>query len=211
MANIDWMIRGPEMVTCNCAYGCPCQFNALPTHGDCRGVAAMRVDRGYHGTTDLDGLHFCLLLSWPGPVHEGRGEMLPIIDAGADAGQRRALLRIVLGEDSNGGMTHFAVFASTMDTVHPARFATIDFAADIDRRLGHLRIAGLVEASAEPIRNPVTGAEHRARMDLPGGFEFSRAECASGRARARTPIDLDWVGSHAHFAMIHLTQEGAVH
>ncbi len=211
MASIDWMIRGPEMVTCNCAYGCPCQFNALPTHGDCRGVVAMRVDRGYHGTTDLGGLHFCLLLSWPGAIHEGRGEMLPIIDADADTRQRQALLRIVLGEDAGSGMTHFGIFAATMDKVHPAQFATIEFAADIDRRIGRVRVGELVEAAAEPIRNPVTGEEHRARMDLPGGFEFSRAECASGRARARVPIDLEWVGAHAHFAMIHMTQQGAVH
>ena len=33
MAHTDWMIRGPEIASCNCSYGCPCQFNALPTDG----------------------------------------------------------------------------------------------------------------------------------------------------------------------------------
>jgi hypothetical protein len=23
---------------CNCDWGCPCQFNAKPTHGNCEGV-----------------------------------------------------------------------------------------------------------------------------------------------------------------------------
>jgi len=36
MAHTDWMIRGPEIASCNCSYGCPCQFNALPTDCTCR-------------------------------------------------------------------------------------------------------------------------------------------------------------------------------
>jgi hypothetical protein len=43
----DWSIRGPEFVNCNCAYGCPCQFDALPTNGDCRAITSMRIDEGY--------------------------------------------------------------------------------------------------------------------------------------------------------------------
>ena len=31
MAHVDWSIKGPEIATCNCDWGCPCQFNALPT------------------------------------------------------------------------------------------------------------------------------------------------------------------------------------
>ena len=37
-----WFIKGREFVHCNCAYGCPCQFNALPTHGNCQ-AESMRV------------------------------------------------------------------------------------------------------------------------------------------------------------------------
>ena len=38
---------------------------------------------------------------------------------------------------------------------------------------------GLGEFRAEPIRNPVTGEEHRARIDLPKGFEYKLAEMAN--------------------------------
>ncbi len=31
-----WRIKGREFANCNCADGCPCQFNASPTYGDCR-------------------------------------------------------------------------------------------------------------------------------------------------------------------------------
>ena len=35
---VTWEIKGWEFGNCNCNYGCPCQFNALPTHGHCRGL-----------------------------------------------------------------------------------------------------------------------------------------------------------------------------
>ena len=31
MSDVKWMIEAREFSNCNCAYGCPCQFNALPT------------------------------------------------------------------------------------------------------------------------------------------------------------------------------------
>ena len=34
MAYVDWMIKGPNIGGCNCADGCPREFNALPTRGD---------------------------------------------------------------------------------------------------------------------------------------------------------------------------------
>ncbi len=52
-----WEIRGRELGNCNSSYGCPCQFNALPTYGHCRGLAVFEIDEGFHGTTRLDGLH----------------------------------------------------------------------------------------------------------------------------------------------------------
>lgn len=51
-----WEIKGREFGNCNCDYGCPCQFNALPTHGHCRGLAVFDIETGFHGATRLDGL-----------------------------------------------------------------------------------------------------------------------------------------------------------
>ncbi len=66
-----WEIRGREFVNCNCAYGCPCQFNALPTHGDCQGVGAIAIDQGHYDGVPLAGLIGVWLLSWPKAIHEG--------------------------------------------------------------------------------------------------------------------------------------------
>ena len=46
MTDVKWTIKAREFVNCNCAYGCPCQFNALPTHGNCKAVAGMQIDTG---------------------------------------------------------------------------------------------------------------------------------------------------------------------
>ena len=37
--SVEWEIKGTEFVNCNCAYGCGCQFNALPDKGFCEAVA----------------------------------------------------------------------------------------------------------------------------------------------------------------------------
>ena len=44
----QWMIQGRGNTNCTCAYGCPCQFNALPTHGSCHAVVTVdgRVANG---------------------------------------------------------------------------------------------------------------------------------------------------------------------
>ena len=48
MPDIKWMLKGRDLLNCNCAYGCPCQFNALPTDGDCKGVLGFDIEQGYH-------------------------------------------------------------------------------------------------------------------------------------------------------------------
>ncbi len=117
---IKWEIKGREFGNCNCDYGCPCQFNALPTHGHCRGLAVFDIEQGFHGTTRLDGLRCAGIFRWPGPIHEGNGEGLHIIDRRATPEQREALLHILRGEDTEPGATIYQVFASTCDA--PAVF-----------------------------------------------------------------------------------------
>lgn len=34
----DWSIEGPHFINCNCDFGCPCQYVALPTDGTCKAV-----------------------------------------------------------------------------------------------------------------------------------------------------------------------------
>src|ERR1051325_10629503 len=99
MSDVKWTIKGREFLHCNCAYGCPCQFNALPTRGHCQAVMGVEIKEGNHGATRLEGLRFAVVVAWPGAIHEGKGHVVPIVDERANAAQREALLRIMSGLD----------------------------------------------------------------------------------------------------------------
>jgi hypothetical protein len=43
MNRIDWYVEGIEFGSCNCIYACPCQFEGLPTHGNCCGFEVLRI------------------------------------------------------------------------------------------------------------------------------------------------------------------------
>ena len=211
MTDTKWTIKGREFVHCNCAYGCPCQFNALPTHGDCRAVAAIEIESGKHGDTPLDGLRIAAIWSWPGPIHEGDGQVVPIVDERASPEQRNALLRIMSGEDTVPGATIFAVFATTYSKVHDPIFAPIDFALDVDGRTARLVVPGVIEARGEPIVNPVSGEQHRARINIPDGFEYETAEVGRGWAETKGALAISLADSHAQFAPLHMNESGLVH
>lgn len=210
MADVTWSIEGREFVHCNCDYGCPCQFNGRPTQGDCQAVVAVAIERGHHGPTRLDGLNIAAIASWPGAIHEGRGQIVPIVDERASEEQRGSLLRIMSGEDTEPGATFFQVFSTTFETIHEPVFAPVEMQVDVEGRTARLSVPGWIEARGEPIRNPVTGDAHRARIDLPHGFEYTQAEVGRGWARTQGPIVHDLQDSHAHFAPLHMTQSGVV-
>lgn len=205
-----WEIRGRELINCNCSYGCPCQFNALPTHGNCEAIGAIAIDEGHHGDVRLDGLRIAVVLQWPGPIHQGKGKCQPIVDVRADDKQREALLRIMSGQDTEPFATMFAVFATTFEQVFEPIFASIDFDVDVGARRGKLRVDGVIELDGEPIRNPVTGNEHRARIDLPNGFEYEIAEIGSASSRSHGKLALELKDSYAQFARLHLGHKGVI-
>jgi hypothetical protein len=208
MPYADWTIRGPEIATCNCDFGCPCQFNGLPTRGDCRAAVAMRIDHGHFGDVSLDGLKWVGLFAWPGAIHEGNGEAQAIIDERATPEQRGALLTILSGQEQEPGATYFNVFAGTISKMNEPLFLPITFEADTDAATGEFSVAGIVGSTTEPIRNPVTGMPHRARLTLPNGIEFTEAEFASSATKATGAIPLDWSVGHAHMTMIDIGPHG---
>lgn len=206
-----WYIKGKEFIHCNCAYGCPCQFNALPTHGDCKAVLGFVIEEGRHGDTDLSGLSMAGIVAWPGAVHEGHGHIIPIVDERADAKQREALLRIMSGQDTVEGATVFQVFSTTYEKIEEPVFAPIELEIDIDGRSARFNVRGWIEARGEPIRNAVTGQESRAQIRLPSGFEYDVAEMGRGWAKTSGPVDVQLSDSHAHFAKIDMTESGVAH
>lgn len=209
--NTSWYFKGKEFVHCNCAYGCPCQFNALPTDGHCQAVAAIAIEEGRHGETDLAGTKIGMIVKWPGPIHEGKGHVVPIVDEEASEAQRDALLRIMSGLDTVPGATFFQVFATTYEHVHDPVVAPIELSIDVEGRRARLEVPGWIDARGEPITNPVTGEQHRARINLPHGFEYETCEVGRGWASTNGPVDVQLKDSHAQFATLHMTESGVVH
>ena len=193
----EWSLKGDELGHCNCAWGCPCQFNALPTEGSCRAVIGYSVREGRFGDVSLDGTRFASIVSWPGPIHEGDGTVQVIIDDACSDEQRDALLAINSGEE---GGTYFEIFASVLPHVREPVVAPVEFEMDAESRTGRLKVGDLAHSRAEPIRNPVTGDEHRIRIDIPDGFEYHQAEVGNtvlAEAKGEAPLSFTLENTYA--------------
>lgn len=205
-----WMIRGTQFANCNCDWGCPCQFNSKTTHGNCEAVVCGHIEEGYHGDTRLDGLDWAMVVWWPGEVADGNGRQQAIISDKASDTQREALSKILHGEDTEPGATHFFIYNSTMgETLEPI-VRPIELSIDVDARTARLVVPGIVESTGLPIIDEHTGAEKRAQIHLPAGFEYTVAEMGSGTTKATGAIELDLSDSYGQFNVLHLNQDGVI-
>lgn len=206
----DWYVEGTEFSNCNCNYGCPCQFEALPTHGNCQGFEVLHIDSGHFGDVSLKGLNVVMLYAWPGPIFEGKGELQAIIDERADARQREALVKILHGEETEEGATHWWVFHAMSDTVHEPLFEPIEYEVDLEARTARVKIPDVLESMGRPIKSPATGEEHRVRIDIPNGMEFEVAEMGSGTTQAKAAIRLDLKETYGQFNILRHSGSGLV-
>lgn len=68
----------------------------------------------------------------------------------------------------------------------------------------------MLETRGAPILNPVTGSEHRVRIEQPEGFEFAVAEIGRGWSKTAAPISFELDDTYGQFADIHLCLSGIV-
>ncbi len=165
-----WHVTGQVLISCNCDWGCPCNFNAPPTTGKCEGGWTWHVERGSYGDVQLNGLSFSVYVNWPGAIHEGDGEGLILIDDRADARQRAAIEKLLGGKV--GGP--WGILGWTWPKVHGPFQVSYDLTFDgVNSRL---RCGEYVAVECGPIRNPVSGAESFPGITLPQGIIVKRAE-----------------------------------
>lgn len=206
-----WEIDALELANCNCTFGCPCQFNSLPTGGSCEAAVGFIIRKGHHGNVRLDGVKVAMMAQWPGAIHQGNGTQQLIVDSAASAEQRKAIETIFSGGDTEDMATVFWVFNKMSPNQLETLVKPIDIAIDPDTRIGHVHVPGVFELEAAPIRNPVTGQEHRARINLPHGFEYRQAEMASGTTRTFGAISLKKNNdTHAHICRIYMNGQGVI-
>jgi len=207
---MSWRMKAKYYEACNCAYGCPCNMNGFPTHGYCAGTVAFAVTEGDRDGVDLAGAKVAGAVKWPGAIHEGNGEAIAFVDERANDAQRDALLKIMTGQDTDPFATMFAVYASTVTTMHPPVFTPIDLEIDVARRTGRVAVAGYFEMTGEPIRNAVSGEESVARIWLPNGFEYEVAEIGSATSHSQGPVQVSIDAKYGQFANLHLNNHGVV-
>ncbi len=205
-----WMLRGVEYGNCNCAWGCPCQFNAPTTHGHCEAIVTGHIEEGHFNDTRLDGLNWALLLQWPGEIADGNGKQQAIIDESAAADQREALRKILHGEATAPGATHFFVYNSTMSEVLDTLYAPIELSIDVEARKARVSIPGIVESQGSPIIDPNSGLESRSRIHLPNGFEYTVAEMGTATSTITAGIKLNLADSYGQFNLLHMNQDGVI-
>lgn len=200
----DWYMEGAWYKNCNCDPGCPCDFNQDPTHGHCEGMGAMRIDKGHFGDVDLGGLSFAAVVRWPGPIHEGNGEIVPLIDERASEEQRGALLQVMSGQQ---GDTLFEIFAFVCPTVHEPQFVPFDFEFDLDSRKGRVKAGDVLEAEVDTLRGIDPPDPYRVIVRIPNGFEYTNeneeAETAlATHLVARGPIEYEFRNSHSSMCYV---------
>jgi len=207
MPQTDWRLAGEWVKNCNCAFGCPCDFNARPTNGDCKGLVGMHITQGHFGDVRLDGLNFAVTVDFPGPLHEGNGTNQAIIDERATPAQREALFGILSGKNSAEG-TLFHIFSLIVTKNLDPIFAPIRFEFDLPGRRAKVSIPGVLETENEPIKNPVTGTPHRIQVVMPEGFEHRMAEICSSRISSTGGLRFTVPQGHGSLATVVQTPQG---
>jgi hypothetical protein len=197
-----WYMKADYVETCNCDYGCPCNFNGFPTYGYCRALILFHIREGNFGdNVKLDGLEIIEAVSWPKAIHEGNGTVQLFITKNADEEQRQALIRIITGQAKGDGP--FALFAPTYKYILDPQF--VDIRAKVDGRKTSFSVPdGTIDVQLENFVNPVSGEEHDVKLQLPKGFIFKVADAAKTKImRILTPnLNFDDSGKNAFYAVV---------
>ena len=171
-----WHLQGTITQGCNCDYGCPCNFNAMPTQGHCEGGWTWHVEEGNVDATSLAGLHFSLIGDWPRAIHHGDGEALLLVDERADPAQRQAIEDLLRGRLGPPWEILSATFTSWNGPVF------VPYDVNLDGARSTVKAGNVLRLEMEPIRNPVSGAESLPQVVLPQGFVYKESTRASSKS-----------------------------
>ena len=184
-----WKMRGVGYEFCNCDFGCGCNFGGFPNSkdGSCRALVGVHVADGTCGDVRLDGVMCAALLAWPKAIHEGNGTCVFIVDPSTTEPQINALAQIFTGK--LGGLP-WELLGPTFEVVGLEK-ARISIEGHGLKSV--LKIDGLGEARGDTFKNPVTGDEHLANVELPDGFIWKRGQCGQGSFQATAgPLSLKY-------------------
>src|SRR6266566_7487134 len=161
-----WNFKADYVETCNCDYGCPCNFSGFPTYGSCRTLILFHIRSGSYGDTKLDGLDFITALSWPKAIHEGNGTAQLFVTNKANEEQRQALISIVSGQAKRDGP--FALFAGTFKYFLEPQF--VDININIDGKKSSFSVPGVMDVQLESFKIQEIEKSKEPKKNLPKGL-----------------------------------------
>jgi hypothetical protein len=202
----QWRMDVEYVQSCNCDYGCPCNFNALPTYGNCEALIAYHIIKGNFDNTNLDDVKFAWGLWWPKAIHMGNGTGALYVDKKATAEQIKAIEEITSGKHGGGV---FTIFPSTFTKTLPTKITDIDF--HYDPYDAWFTVKGAGEVRSQHIANAVTGALFEGEVLVPNGIVFKRGTVTS--------VDWDWKADeislkhqkkNGHMSLVSFSNEGCI-
>src|SRR5262249_35445858 len=146
-----WRVKGQAIGECNCDFGCPCNFNAPPTKGDCAGVYVFHIGEGQIHGTPLAGLTIAQPSYSPAAIHLGNLTAYNFIDE-ADSPEQWEALDLLLTGRVGGPL---AIFAGLTTTWIGPDFGPVEWTFAGPH--SYVRCGDAIEIKLAPIRNPVTG------------------------------------------------------
>src|SRR6266568_3583479 len=152
-----WNFEAEYIQSCNCAWGCPCNFDALPTTGNCEALVSWHIRKGAFGPTKLDGTTFAWGLWWPRAIHMGNGMGRVYVDPKAKPAQREPIRNPVTGAPFEGYILLPGGINMKKSTVtNIRRWSLRDEAAGWN--MSHENVAGFVTVQRYNEKGPVKRA-----------------------------------------------------
>lgn len=176
-----WKMRGKGYEFCNCDFGCGCNFGGFPNSkdGSCRALVGVHIADGSCGDVDLSGVKCAAIVEWPKAIHEGGGKCVFVVDPSTTDKQVEALAQIFTGK--LGGLP-WELLGTTFEVVGLEKKK---ISIEGEGRKSIFKVADIAEAHGDTFKNPVTGEEHVANLELPDGFIWKRGECGQGSFTAK--------------------------
>ncbi|HEY7694854.1 MAG TPA: DUF1326 domain-containing protein [Nitrososphaeraceae archaeon] len=195
-----WNIKADYVETCNCDFGCPCNFDGFPTYGFCRALVFFHIKKGNFGSVQLDGLDVVYAVSWPKAIHEGSGTLQLFITKHSDQSQRNAIVNIFTGKARGDGP--FALFSTTFKYILDSQF--VEISSKIDGTKSSFSVPGILDVQLESFVNPVTGDLQQTKIQLPKGFIWKIADAAKTKVmKVLTPnLNFDHSGKNAFYSVV---------
>ena len=144
-----WRIKADYVETCNCDYGCPCNFSGFPTGSFSRALTLYHIQSGNYGDVKVDNLDIVTAYSWPKVIHEGNGNFQLFNTEKAREDQIKAIINIFSSHAKEE--CPFALFAGTIKYSLDPQF--VDITVNVDGKKSSFSMPDVMDVQVESFKN----------------------------------------------------------